>query len=142
MDTFGALVNVDADVSTAAGLDDAVSVAESIARAALVKTVVSVVVLAVTFVIPKSARLRHTVRALVAGVLAWLADAVRIVDTEETSVGINASLGSSTGVSHIGTLINVDATLRSGVVVGGESSANLFVSVALVSRSANAVVFA
>lgn len=142
MDTFGALVNVDADVSTAAGLDDAVSVAESVARAALVKTVVSVVVLAVTFVIPKSTWLRHAVRALVAGVLAWLADAVRIVDTEETSVGINTSLGSSTGVSHIGTLINVDATLWSGVVVGGESSANLFVSVALVSRSANAVVFA
>ena len=142
MDTFSALVNINADVSTSASLDDAVSVAESVAGAALVKTVVSVVVLAVTFVIPKCTWLRHAVRALVAGVLAWFADAIWIVDTEETSIGINTSLGSSASVSHIGTLINVDATLWSSVVAGGESSANLFVSVALVSRSANTVVFA
>jgi len=74
-------------------------------------------------------------------VLAWLADAIWIVDTEEASIGINTSLSCSTSMSHLGTLINVDATLWSSVVVGGESSTNLLVSVALVSRSANTVVF-
>jgi len=61
MDTFSALIDVDADVSTTTGLNDAVSVAECVAGAALVKTVVSVVVLAVAFVIPESTWLRHAV---------------------------------------------------------------------------------
>jgi len=74
-------------------------------------------------------------------VLAWLADAIWIVNTKEASIGINASFSSSTGMSHLGTLVNIDTTLRSSMVAGCESSTYLLVTVALVSRSANTIVF-
>ena len=101
MDAFRALINIDADVTTAAGLDDTVSVAESVAGAALVETVISVVILAVAFVIPESTWLGHAVGTSVAGMLAWLADTVWIVDTEKTSISIDTTLSSSTSMSHL-----------------------------------------
>lgn len=73
--------------------------------------------------------------------LAWLADAIRIVNTKEASIGINTSFSSSTGMSHLGTLVNIDTALRSSMVAGCESSTFLLVTVALVSRSANTIVF-
>jgi len=93
------------------------------------------------FVIPESTWLGHAVRAFITSVFAWLADSIWIVDTEESSISINTSLSSSTSMSHLSALVNVDTTLWSSMVVGGESSASLLVSVALVSSSANAVVF-
>lgn len=111
-----ALVDVDADITASTSLHNTVSVTEGVAGSTLVQAVVSVISLAVTFVIPKLTSLRHTVGTLVTGVLAGFADSIRIADAKERSYSIDTTFCEPTRVTFHDAFILVLATLGSSMV--------------------------